>query len=305
MNSPPVPAGSREGVATARETSPGSSEPPTGPPASFLDYEEGMPVHGATIKDLLHANSSFVVYITDKPEVVYETARDLTSDRSQEANNWLRRADLLQSLPLSHLQTDQRDAFLEMLGHGMIAALNENIPAASEVVTRSEGYLSARSKEIAKWQHFAAATPVAAGVLLFFFVLWIIGTKFSNPDYEHVLEFFAIITAGTTGAYLFLLSRLNRLATDPNSGLRMHRIDAITRLIVGAIGAYVVALGFKSKLIFGFLELDQADKTPVLMYLLCIVAGASERLVPNFIQSVESHSGDQADSPRGENPAAR
>ena len=92
---------------------------------------------------------------------------------------------------------------------------------------------------------------------------------------------------GALGALYSFLSRLRGLSVDPAAGKQAHHQDAFLRIIIGALGAFIFAIGIKSRLVMGFLE-QETDYSTWLFFLLCTAAGYSERLVPDFLQHVES-----------------
>ena len=63
-------------------------------------------------------------------------------------------------------------------------------------------------------------------------------------------------------------------------GKVFHLIEAIARTLAGAIGAVIVFLAFRSRLILGNVE----DSNLSAVLILCFLAGLCERIVPNMIR---------------------
>jgi hypothetical protein len=61
----------------------------------------------------------------------------------------------------------------------------------------------------------------------------------------------------------------------------LHHLEGAFRIMVGTLGALLVALAIRAGLIVQVKQLSA-------IMVMCMVAGASERLVPSFIEQVES-----------------
>ncbi len=90
---------------------------------------------------------------------------------------------------------------------------------------------------------------------------------------------------GSFGALLFATARSNRLVLDANAGESLHRLEGLARIGAGLIGALLVALAIKAGLILGGATFSGSKLALLLCF--CIVAGASERLVPNIVATLE------------------
>jgi len=89
------------------------------------------------------------------------------------------------------------------------------------------------------------------------------------------------------GALISVISRTQSISMDVATGRLVYYIEGAARILLGMLGAFLIALSVKANLILGVVNNTKDYEFPFLL-LLCMVAGASERLVPNLIRQVES-----------------
>src|ERR1700724_407481 len=90
---------------------------------------------------------------------------------------------------------------------------------------------------------------------------------------------------GGVGALLSVMSRTGNLAFSSSSGLRLHCLEALSRIGVGAMSGGVLDLAVLSKLFLS--PLSAGEQVHVVMMLVAFAAGASERLAPSVIAGLE------------------
>ncbi len=94
---------------------------------------------------------------------------------------------------------------------------------------------------------------------------------------------------GCLGALFSTAARLNSLAIDPTITYFMHIVYAFQRVLVGMLGAVVLYFGVRSGILNGLLqpfegELPTAKGIDAYwLGFICIIAGFSERFVPNLL----------------------
>lgn len=88
------------------------------------------------------------------------------------------------------------------------------------------------------------------------------------------------------GAQFSILLRLNTMAVDPSAGRRAHYTEGFVRVLMGILSGLIIAVAVKAEIAFGFINsLNEGD--PWIVCILCVLAGASERFVPSFLQHME------------------
>ncbi len=110
---------------------------------------------------------------------------------------------------------------------------------------------------------------------------------------------------GGIGALFSTTVRLQLMAVDPMVSLSMHWIYGGQRVLVGVLGAIIIYFGFKSGIVDGLLRpvADSSIPREIDLYWLAfisVLAGFSERLVPNLLDGKANDIGDQNSAPKGD-----
>jgi hypothetical protein len=166
-----------------------------------------------------------------------------------------------------------------------------DLAAAQEILDRAETFVNARNSEIARrWQLIAAAV-VCAMAFLAGAIFWI--ERVCAVSVLGTFAFDALMgsCAGAVGAMISLLLRIRQMSFDVSAGREVHLFDGATRVLAGMAGAFVVTLAQRVNLIAGII--NSLSHPFVALILVCVIAGASERLVPDLINQLERtfHSG--------------
>ena len=91
--------------------------------------------------------------------------------------------------------------------------------------------------------------------------------------------------AGTFGGFLSFSYRSGTIPDNPSAGKSRHHFDGFTRAIGAAIGGAFIALAIKANVLLGFLGGNGSADLATLL-LAGMLAGLSERLVPNIVRSL-------------------
>jgi hypothetical protein len=70
--------------------------------------------------------------------------------------------------------------------------------------------------------------------------------------------------------------------------MKLHQTEGLARVIIGAVGAALVALAIKAGMLLSSVQPQHAFAT---LLVFCMVAGISERLVPSLVERVEATAG--------------
>lgn len=119
---------------------------------------------------------------------------------------------------------------------------------------------------------------------------------FARSNYTSVFQFNVIETGlaimmGSVGALFSTTVRLQSMEVDPTVSPSMHWIYGAQRVLVGALGALIIYYGFKSGVVAGLFQpvSGAVDLTqnfnPYWLSFVCVLAGFSERLVPNLLDT--------------------
>lgn len=119
---------------------------------------------------------------------------------------------------------------------------------------------------------------------------------FARSGYQSVFKFSVIETGlavmmGAVGALFSTTVRLQSMQVDPTISPYMHWVYGGQRVVVGALGALIIYYGFKSGVVAGLFQpvSGPVDRTqafdPYWLSFVCVLAGFSERLVPNLLDA--------------------
>jgi hypothetical protein len=88
---------------------------------------------------------------------------------------------------------------------------------------------------------------------------------------------------GAVGATISVLQRSPSLELDPWMSRRYHALQGVTRIVLGFIFGGIFVIASKANFVLGVIR-----NTPYPLLILCIVAGFSERLIPELLSKFES-----------------
>ncbi|WP_146744631.1 hypothetical protein [Herbaspirillum rubrisubalbicans] len=242
------------------------------------------PELGKVILDLVQNNELFIVYVDTDMAVQWRTTDDhQMPDYSGEVLNMA--ASLEAQSKFLHGGLLIRD-IRRRIGEG-IARCFERSPkeSAFSVLQEVGAELRIRNKEVSWLWYFQAASVLTLFLAVIFASAWLTRRWIQPVVGVEAFEITLGAICGSFGALLFATARSDRLILDANAGVRLHQLEGVSRIGAGVIGALFVALAIKSGLILGGTSF--VGNKFALLLCFCIVAGASERLVPSLIATFE------------------
>ncbi len=284
-------------MSTASQGEPGDVKPPGSASASndaaslkspaphyCLKAGDVDPELGKTIKEIVICSELFIVYIDLDLCVQWHTTDDHKEpDYCGEVLNFVATLEAQ-----SNFITDQSMLFdfRKRIGEGLARCLSgypkeTSIAALKEVAVE----LKARNKDVSWVWYFQASYWVTFLLAAIFAVCWLLRDQLRAEIGSAAFDVALGSICGTFGALLSVTARSNRLTFDANAGKNLHMLEGLARVAAGAIGALLVALAIKAGLILGGTTFS--GNQFALLLCLCIGAGASERLVPSLVTTVE------------------
>lgn len=255
-----------------------------------------------TIEEIVLSTDDFVVYVDTEQAVQWRTA-----DQHKQPEYCGEVLNMVASLEAqSQFISDPKvlRVIRRRIGEGLARCLSgypkENSLAALREVNLE---LKARNKEVSwKWYFLSAIklTSVLAGC---FIVLWLARECAKDFVGKTAFDVGLGTICGAFGALLSVISRSNRLVMDANAGESLHKLEGLSRIGAGLVGALLVALSIKAGLILGGTHFSGSPLALLLAF--CMVAGASERFVPSLIVKFEKASivGEDTKSGRDNEPS--
>ena len=254
------------------------------PVTVYTNFCEGdiEPTLHKRIRILIDRQSNYIVYIDDDLFVEWSLYLPAPSGFDTIANE----IGHLETLAITQLLPSQRELLARLLGEAMARILGDthNNDGAQEVLSEAREYLNARGTENARKWYLIGSGTMCVGFLAIAILLLFMRAKVVSGAWQQFIEVFAPATLASLGALISIASRTERINIEPVAGQRIHAFEGAVRVIVGVIGALFVAISIKADILLGiFHSLSQPFLALVVA---CMVAGASERLVPSLITNM-------------------
>lgn len=237
------------------------------------------------IDEVVYCDDCYLVYIDTDSAVQWETGPEHTlPEHCGEALNHIAKLEAESSF----LEGKTLKQIRLRIAEGLARCFDPKSPKESSFAALSEveAELRVRNRETSWMWYFTTSYYLAAFIALGCAVLWIYRDSFRLCLGPTAYEVVFGTMFGAFGALLSATSRGDRLALDANAGKTLHRLEGLSRVGAGMVGALLTALAIKGGLLLGGVRFE--GNSFAVLLTLCIVAGASERLVPSLIESLSS-----------------
>lgn len=250
-------------------------------PFKFSKLREGDedPTLNKVIDWLIDSDDDFIVYL-DQDHYVEWNMND-NGMLGSDTGPYLNRVSRLEAIDTSYLTTERIKSYARMIAEGVARLFQKNLPAAQAAFDFAEQWITARNTEVARRWYLVgsggAALVLAVAVFILGFWSNALRAWLSLPIYNILMG----TSVGGLGAWLSVIQRSRTTELDIAAGPPLHYLEGAFRIMAGALGAMLVALAIRAGLVL------QVDRLSAIM-VMCMVAGVSERLVPSFIEQMES-----------------
>ncbi|MGD7291098.1 hypothetical protein ACQCP0_19080 [Ralstonia pseudosolanacearum] len=254
------------------------------PPHYSLKAGDVDPELGKTILEIVLCTELFIVYVDEDMAVQWHTTDD--HERPDYCGEVLNMVASLEAQSRFLTGEPMLRDIRRRIGEGLVRCLEGGRKEDATAVLKEVGAeLKTRNKEVSWHWYFQASYYVTLGFAILFAAAWLLRDWIRAGIGTEAFEVILGGSCGSFGALLFATARSDRLILDANAGRRLHRLEGLSRIGAGVIGALVVALAIKAGLILGGTTFP-GNKLALLLCF-CLVAGASERLVPSLIATFE------------------
>ncbi|SOE97685.1 hypothetical protein SAMN05414139_10835 [Burkholderia sp. D7] len=237
-----------------------------------------------TIEDLTLCTDDFIVYVATDLSVQWRTNDNHVTPKH--CGDVLNRVS---SLEIRSQFVHDRATLLSIrrqIAEGLARCLDgQPLRSSMTVLKEVELEIKTRNKETSWSWYFSAAYKVTLGCAATLVVGWLARDQFRSVLGSEAFDVLLGALAGAVGALLSVTTRGNRLVMDANAGEKVHRLEGLSRIGTGVGGALFTALAIKSGVVLGGAHFSGSRLALILAF--CIVAGASERLVPSLVSSFE------------------
>lgn len=251
--------------------------------SDFMPFCEGDidPTLNKTIRTLIDCDTGYLVYLDEDLCVQWTFNEDSPSGFDDVAN----RIGRLETLSITQLLPLQQEPFERLLAESMARILgDQNEEKAKASLDEAEAYLKARGTENARRWFLNGVGKIALPALVVTGVLLLALNSISAALWRDILEILSATGIGALGAFLSVASRTEAITFEPAAGPSIHEFEGGVRVVVGMAGALLVALAIKADLLLGIFH--SLTRPFLALLVACLVAGASERLVPSLINTM-------------------
>jgi hypothetical protein len=269
------------------------------------------------IRYLVYEDTRFIVFIDHDMDIQWETDDEfdkVLGQRDEKSKgqyyNVMTRAALAETLPADGLTAKQQQRFKRLIGEATVCCFEAQYDNALSALGYAREYLGDRAQEVSRYWYLSSSILFALPFALVAVALWHWRLPVTSAFGVEPFWLAIAICSGALGALLSVMSRTGNLAFSSSSGLRLHRLEALSRIAVGAMSGGVLDLAFLSKLFLS--PISAGGRVHVVMMLAAFAAGASERLAPSIIAQFEKKSSppgpagggnDQNAAGKGEHPS--
>jgi hypothetical protein len=239
---------------------------------------------GALIDYLIWVDDNIIVFLDENRGLWYDFE---CADVPEGFEHIRTRITVLTAIDTSHLKRETITSFRELLGNAVVCAVSEkNMEAANTSLDKADEFIKARNGEAARFWYVTSSFAVTLVVLVLAGII-AVTQKYLDEWFGPGFKECALgACAGGLGAFLSVLLRIGQSPLDVSAGRKMHFLEGAGRVVVGMIGAFFVLLAYQLNLVFTAIAAVESMRIYGIG-LIGIVAGVSERLVPDLIRQVE------------------
>jgi hypothetical protein len=251
------------------------------------------------IEYLILEAGEFIVYIDPDIDVDWRTSKvyDKTGPKDSSRHNViLNRVALLECIPNDHHRRTVRLNFKRMIGEGLVRSLEHEYQCAENILDVAGAYIENRNVEKARFWQLLVGVILGASAGLLALVAWGCREYLLNILSETGYYLVLAGLAGSLGAVLSMIFRMGRMNPSCEAPRDLHFLEASSRVFAGFLSGQVLALAVHLGILFPIV--GRAGNVHLAMLLAATVAGASERMAPSLIGTIERSSEDSQDHKR-------
>lgn len=279
--------------ASESDTLCGAQSPSNSQNGARGDYPERWAHHD--IGFLIRVTERFIVHIDKKGQIDWETTPEYDQELkllSEEIRAQLSELSgdisVCEASMVQGYSPEIRHHYLKLLGEARAHIILGEIGPTKKMIRAARKYYRERSEEVSRDWYVSTGIISASLYLVLGIAAWL--ARVPMLSILGPTGFMTLLAAcsGAVGAMFSIIARSGRLTFKATAGLRIHRLEASSRVTIGAISGVVVYLAFTSGLVLG--SLAQGEKTRPLLLLASLAAGAIERVATSIISKFDEPS---------------
>ena len=241
---------------------------------------------GITDKFLLnYEGDKFIVFIDGDNDIDWVENSGFEGFSDEERKQFyeaVSKLDRAQAYPCMLLKEDHVLSFKRLLGAGYVAAFHKSFDTIDKTIEEAKDYVRHRNMEKARQIYLEWAGIITLLAVVFLILLhYVTALDALSKDVTSCIVF------GIAGAYFSIWMRYEDLLMKGFSTRTLLALEAISRLFIGAISAYVVYLAYQCQIVFNLLS--NVESIYVCSFL-GFLGGLCERFVPSLVESFANRS---------------
>jgi hypothetical protein len=238
------------------------------------------------ISFLVHATAEFVVFLDHSHDVDWKTSNTYDTEK-RFPEGWARvqtRAAALEQILSENASAAVKRSCGRLIAEGLARGLGGDVKAANDALDKAEAYVTERNREVGRLLRLKGASATWAAIFLFCSAIWLCRKYSQDILGSAVFSLILCTGAGATGALLSVFLNAVSKVPDSSAAKTLQYFEAVARIGAGSFGAVVAALGVQAGFLFP--QLRTTPDGAAGLALVSIVAGFSERLVPDLVRKV-------------------
>lgn len=246
---------------------------------SDLTVGHKIPWRNRTIQEIIANGKNYIVFIDDKDIICWD-ADPLPQGKN--FGNVENQISFWESNCNRLFNKKESFDYKCLLAEGYARMLDtQDEEAAVSIIKSTSKNIEVEGEQILR-QNYLLASFIAVCFVVLLLIIFVITKEHIK---EGIYQIFLTGFFGGIGGFIFSMIRDVDYTVRLSYGKRVHQIDGCLRIVYGLFAGVIVALGFKAKIIFGFL--DSGNANLYALYFLGVLSGASERLLPVIINQTE------------------
>jgi len=193
----------------------------------------------------------------------------------------LNQAALLQASVPAALPEHVKHMSYTLIGAALTSCFEFEYDNAEKMIQEAKTYVDTRNQETARYWYLSAALISSLPIIALGAVIWIISENSQEYAAKSWVQALQAFSAGTVGAVLSIASWSGHYRFDLAGGHRAYCLDALLRILSGALSGAIVYFAIKSKLILGSLVTE--GNAGIISMFGALAGGFGERLVGSVV----------------------
>ena len=261
---------------------------------NYSIYCEGDAVKSLQKKivDMIVKTESYIVFLDEDATVQWATNDSKCVPPS--ARPLLDQVAYLETVSGSHFGKSLKDKqrlreFRRLLAEVVGSLMDGEFDESKQFSKKAEEFLVASSEERARvWYLGSAVATAAASTVLLVIILWNPSAVISILG-KNATEFLRYALLGALGGLISVMHTTRRANLNASQGISIHIFEGSMRIFGAIVGALLFNFAYACNLVGGVLRDGLASaQLAAGLGLISIVAGISEKFVPNLVSRIET-----------------